>query len=291
MPTKTILDAVAQVPGVVGLASKNLTTGQEIRHNAEQIFFTASTLKVPLLVELYRQVDQGLIDVNQRIELDIPDRVPGGGVLKELSSGLRPTIHDLAMLMIIISDNMATDILFHLVGRDKLNNTLADLGLDQTHLPMTCRELIYSVCGMEVSQPLHTLELATDKLKQQEFDLNATALSENFSDISSPDNMCQLLEAIYDGDILSATSRDAVLDILKRQQLDNVIPSALPPGTIVAHKTGTLPSIRCDVGIIFSPVGPYTLALMAKQLNSADRLGTDASLAAVSRAIYDEFTS
>ena len=97
--------------------------------------------------------------------------------------------------------------------------------------------------------------------------------------------MCRLLELIYDGDILSPQSREAVLDILKRQQLSTVIPHALPAGTVVSHKTGSYRSVRCDVGIVFSPTGPYTVAIMAKQMAAGDRLSVDASLAAVSKAV------
>lgn len=286
--TSTIQDFAAQTGGIVGVAAKHLETGKYVSHNVDTVFFTASTLKVPLLVELYRQVDAGIIDVNQRTELTDALRVPGSGVLKELSSGLQPTIHDLAMLMIIISDNTATDILYNRVGGDEINNTMRQLGLTHTRIPMTCRELLYSIVGLEVENPAHTYQLASDYLKKQEFVLEADGFSEDKSDVSSPNDMCRLLELIYDGDILSPQSREAVLDILKRQQLNTVIPHALPPGTVVAHKTGSYHSVRCDVGIVFSPTGPYTVAIMAKQMTAGDRLGTDTGLAAVSKAVYDE---
>ena len=124
-----IEDFTAQTDGIVGVAAKHIETGERVSHNADTVFFTASTLKVPLLVELYRQVDAGLIDVNQRINLADALRVPGSGVLKELSSGFQPTVHDLAMLMIIISDNTATDILYNKVGGDNINDTMRQLGL------------------------------------------------------------------------------------------------------------------------------------------------------------------
>ena len=283
-----IQDFTAQTGGIVGVAAKHLETGKYVSHNADTVFFTASTLKVPLLVELYRQVDAGIIDVNQRTELTDALRVPGSGVLKELASRLQPTIHDLAMLMIIISDNTATDILYNRVGGDEINNTMRRLGLTHTCIPMTCRELLYSIVGLEVENPAHTYQLTSDYLKKQEFVLEADGFSEDKSDVSSPNDMCRLLELIYDGDILSPQSREAVLDILKRQQLNTVIPHALPPGTVIAHKTGSYHSVRCDAGIVFSPTGPYTVAIMVKQMTAGDRLGTDTGLAAVSKAVYDE---
>ena len=284
-----IQDFTTQTEGIVGVAAKHLETGVRVCHNADTVFFTASTLKVPLLVELYRQVDAGIIDVNQRVDLTDALRVPGSGVLKELSVGLQPTIHDLAMLMIIISDNSATDILYNWVGGDNINNTMRRLELNHTHIPMTCRELLYSITGLDAENPAHTYQLASDRLKKREFVAEGDGFSEEKSDVSSPNDMCRLLELIYDGDILSHQSREAVLDILKRQQLSTVIPHALPSGTVVAHKTGSYQSVRCDVGIVFSPTGPYTVAIMAKQIAAGDRLSIDAGLAAVSKAIYEGF--
>ena len=117
------------------------------------LFFTASTFKVPILVELYRQVDRGIVDPTARLELTDEVRSPGGGTLKELDSGLRLTIHDLAMLMIIVSDNTATDMLYNLVGRDSpQRHDAEDLGLERTSLPMTCKELLYSMYGVETGR-------------------------------------------------------------------------------------------------------------------------------------------
>lgn len=284
-----IESVITKVPAYVGVSAKHLETGRAIQHNADEIFFTASTFKVPLLVELYRQVDQGKVDMGQRIELTDDLRVTGSGVLKELSKGIQPTVHDLATLMIIISDNTATDMLYNLVGKDNLSNTLAELGLNKTRIPMTTRELLYNIVGLDTGNPMHTFQMASDKLYLNQLDLNADGFSEEQSDVSSPGDMSRLLEMVYRGEVLSASSREAFFDILKRQQLTNIIPSRLPPGTEAAHKTGSYHSVRCDVGIVYSPNGPYTVAIMAKQVQG-HRLEVDLSLADVSRAIYDEFS-
>ena len=92
---------------------------------------------------------------------------------------------------------------------------------------------------------------------------------------------------LYSGDLLSTPSRNGALDILKRQQLRTVIPHALPVGTDVAHKTGFYQGVRADVGIVYSPAGPYAVAIMAKDVTCPDRLVFDLSLAALSRAVYD----
>ena len=285
----SVMDAIEQTPGTVGVAAKHLETGDEVSHNADMVFFTASTLKVPLIVELYRQVDAGKIDLDQRIELTDELRVPGSGVFKELGAGLNPKIRDLAMLMIIISDNTATDILYNMVGRENLNNTMQELGLTKTRIPMRTRELLYDVVGLDVDNPTHTYRMASDKLFLQQWVSDADGFSEEKSDVSSPSDMSRLLEMIYRGEVVSASSREGILDIMKRQQLNTVIPHLLPTGTESAHKTGSYHSVRCDVGIVYAPNGPYTVAIMAKHMEG-DRMEGDLALARVSRSIYDAFS-
>lgn len=280
--------AISKAPGTVGVAAKHLRTGTEFRHNADELFFTASTFKVPLLVELYRQVDQGKIDLAERVELTNAVRVPGSGVLKNLGTGLQPTLHDLAMLMIIISDNSATDILYEKVGGENINNTMRELGLTKTRIPMTTRQLLYSIVGLDPQDPMHTYQMASDKLFIQQYVPDADGFSEEKSDVSSPGDMSLLLELLHEGDILSPSSREGALDILKRQQLNNVIPLKLPPSIESAHKTGSYRGVRCDVGIVYSPSGPYTVAIMAKGVSGLT-LEVDLALADISRSIYDGF--
>ena len=285
----TIEEAIAKAPGEVGVAAKHLESFEELHYRSDGIFLTASTFKVPILAELYRQVDEGIIDPLRHLELTDDLRAPGSGVLKEMSNGLNPTIRDLAVLMIIISDNTATDMLYHRVGRERLNRTMMELGLASTHLPMSCREMLYSMFGVETDDvPLGNSQV-TIRLARQEIMPAAAGFSEDLGDVSSPRDMVRLLEIIYAGEMHSAESREAIMDILSRQQLGTVIPAELPLGTKVAHKTGGVPSVRCDVGIVFSPTGPYAVAIMAK--NVTDKKTIDNRLAEVSRAVYDRFNS
>ena len=283
-------ESISRVPAIVGVSAKHLETGAEVRHDADGVFFTASTFKVPLLVELLCQVDQGKIDLARRVELTDDQRTPGSGVLKQLGAGLQPTVKDLAMLMIIISDNMATDILYKMVGRDNLSARLHTLGLSKTQIPMSTRELLYSLVGLDVDNPLHSYGMAADKLFLRQFVMDSDGFSEEKSDVSSPDDMCRLLEMVYRGEALSGPSREVFFDIMKRQQLNNVLPLKLPANTESAHKTGSYHGVRCDVGVVYAPNGPYSVAIMAKQV-TGEVLETDLALAAVSRAVYDELVA
>ena len=223
----SVESAAAEVPGVVGVSAKHLGSGAEIRLRDDVVYFAASTIKVPLLVELYRQVDAGEIDLERRVELSDQIRAPGSGVLKELATGLQPTVRDLALLMIIISDNTATDYLYHLVGPRRLDETMRRLGLSKTRIPMSTRVLLYSITGVDTDDIALGNKLAKERLSRQEIDAESDAVSEERSDVSSPADMSRLLELVQRGEVLSQTSREAVLDILKRQQLNSIIPCIL----------------------------------------------------------------
>ncbi len=287
----TLQKTIADAPGVVGVAALHLVTGQRIQHNADEAFFTASTFKVPILAEMYRQVDEGILDLSQRVELTDKLRVPGSGVLRELGNGLSPTLHDLAMLMIIVSDNLATDIVYHTVGKDSLNRTMQRLGLSKTKLPMSCRDLLFSLGGLPVSESMDDFWEVSNKVEQgyRGISLDCDALNEEKTDVSSPDDMVRLLELVHNGDLLSESSREGFLHILKRQKLNSIIPAYLPTGTITAHKTGGIYSVRCDVGIVWGATGPYAIAIMAKRIT--DKTDFDPRLARISRMVYDEMSA
>ena len=104
--------------GIVGMKVQDLDTGLTLTWNEHEVFPTASTLKIPLLYELYRQADAGEVDLTERVTLLHSDRVPGSGVYQHLDEGLQPTYRDLAELMITVSDNWATDIIYRKLGRE-----------------------------------------------------------------------------------------------------------------------------------------------------------------------------
>ena len=281
--------ALGQFPGVVGVAAKRLESGRELHHNADTLFFTASTFKVPLLAELYRQVEEASISLQERVELAEEQKLPGSGVLKEMAPGLQLTFQDLAMLMIIVSDNTATDIIYNRVGRDNLHKMLRSLGLVKTQIPMSCKDLIYNTVGMDPRDASIHWEEVQERLRKGDRVLDAEGFREETANVSTPAEMCHLLEMIQRRQVVSSAACDGMLDILKRQQHAEMLPRQLPPGTIVAHKTGGDYGILCDVGIVFAPNGPYVVAIMAKQ--ATDPVKVLPAIAALSRAIYDQFVN
>ena len=103
--------------------------GNDFGYNATEIFPTASTLKVPLIYVLYRLAGAGEIDLKERVTLSYANRVPGSGVLQHMDEGLQPTLRDLAELMIIVSDNWATDLLWNRLTKATVDATLAEIGM------------------------------------------------------------------------------------------------------------------------------------------------------------------
>jgi beta-lactamase class A len=231
------------------------------------MFPTASTLKVPLLYELYRQADAGKIDLTERVTLRHADRTPGSGILQHLDEGLQPTLRDLAELMIIVSDNWATDLLYDRIGKNEVAATLSELGLNQTFIPMTIREMFCALAERDPADPSVDYQFLHDYLEQHQSSPDNLAYSgDERNDVSSPADMVRLMVLIHRGHGLASESRDAMLKILKEQNFNSIIPGRLPQDAHieVAHKTGSLRGIKNDVGIVYSPTITYAIAFMSK---------------------------
>jgi beta-lactamase class A len=286
---------VRELEGILGLAIKHLETEDQVLFNADNIFPTASVFKIPVLIELYKQVGEEKLGLDDLIRITSYSKISGSGVLKELHSGLEATIHDLATLMIIVSDNTATDLLLDLVGMDNINQTLGEIGLTKTKVAMSTRDLIFDIAGLIDLEPEKKLiHVVKQQLQKREYNMAARSLGDEDNDVSTPFEMMLLLEKIFRNQILDQKACESMLDILKRCQYFNAIPLFLPEGkAIVAHKTGNLPGIRNDVGIIF-PLdqdnnSPFIISAFTRRLNKG--VEGDLAIARISKAAFDIFTS
>ena len=281
-------DHFAPLGGTVGVMVHDLGTGLELTYNHQEVFPTASTLKAPLLYALFRLAEEGQIDLKERVTLSHENRVPGSGVLQALDEGLQPTIRDLAELMIIVSDNWATDLVYERVGKEYLAATLRELGMHRTFIPLTIREMFCALADVDPADPQVDYAFLKEHLKNYRSSPDNLAYSsDERNDVSTPEDMVTYSLAVHEGVGLSEASREGVMKILKDQNFNTRIPARLPQdaGIETAHKTGSLRGIVNDIGLVYSPTINYAVAFMSK--GQEDTAETTDQIARASRWIWD----
>lgn len=272
--------------GIVGVAATQLSTGRHIGYREHELFPTASVVKLPLLVTFYEDAIAGRIDLAERVTYRAETKVAGSGVLQYLDDGLAPTLRDLSVLMMSVSDNTATDLLFDRMGKARIEATMERLGLANTRVPFDIREMLMELVDMDHSKPGGYEELR--RLLRLSSGSGGRSMIPDQADRTTPADMCRLLELIESRAILDADACTAIIELMKRIQSATRIPGLLPKGTVVAHKTGSYRRLRNDVGIVYAPNGPYVVALFAREL-ARDDIDDDGALARISLAIYEEF--
>jgi beta-lactamase class A len=249
------LEAVAAgLDGVMGYAILDPTSGDRIGRLDRAVFPTASTIKLAVVYELFRQVDEGKVRLDQTLPLDRAKAVGGSGVLFYLGTPAL-SIRDYATLMVIVSDNTATNVLIDVLGIDKIAARMSALGLSET------------------------------KLRRHMMDLSAARRGDE--NVSTPAEIVRLLEIIWKGEGLSAAGRDEALTLLKKPKISR-LRAGLPPAVDAADKPGELEGVRVDAGVVFARNRPYIVCAMTTYLkNDADgeRANED-----VSRAAYEYFS-
>ena len=290
----------ARLDGTMGVYIHHLARGETVALDADRPFQMASVFKVPLLAELMCQVAAGTRSLDDQITLADEMKAPGSGVLKELSAGTRLSVRDLATLMIIVSDNTATDILLALVGTDAVNARLAACGLTRTVVTMGCRGLLNDLVGLaDAPDTPETRRLAAERLRRRELDWNCRVYRDERANMTTPREMGRLLELIVrptlDGDpgaggAAAPVPREAcrlMLDVMRRQQVRDRLPLLLPPGVEMAHKTGSVTRVSNDAGVLYTAAGPCIVSVFTRDL--ADDLKGRLAIAQVGRVVYDAY--
>lgn len=228
--------------GTLGLCVRPLTEGAfaALEWNAFEPFPAASTIKIPILIAALKQVQEGLLELGKRYPLEDSDGVGGAGVLHELEPGLNPTLRDYLTLMIVVSDNTATNKVIEIVGADRVNALLE---------PYPHTELV----GKLQLPPQQQNE------RQRRGERNT----------SSPDDLARLMLELEGGRLLGPDLSALALSLLERQQFKDLVGRSLPrhsSGELavrVLSKSGELVGVRNDVAIVYGPL-PYAVALMMK---------------------------
>jgi len=233
MDKKRLEELLDGIPGKLTVYYKNLATGESMDHNGDVPMMAASVIKIPILIETFRQMREGMLKKDQLYVLKEGDKMPSCGCLNRMHEGMNLTVQDLYNLMIILSDNTATNILIKLLGgMGAINDSLAGMGY------RTCR----------VNRLL--------------FDAEASARGvENYV---SGTEIADMLEKMYRGELIDEASSQEMLEILKSQRLKNKIPFYFQGCVPIAHKTGEDDSITHDVGIILGRQ-PFVLCCLSNE--------------------------
>ncbi len=249
--TPTILQAIQAVPADVSVYYQNLNSRHCWSYQADQDMPAASVIKVAILICLLQQVQRGQLRLTQEIQVEFKHHVGGAGVLFELHDGITVTLEDLARLMIVVSDNVASNLLLDTLPAGALQEFFRQQRLAQTQLGRRF---------MENPRPGHD---------------NRT----------SAYDMGIMMAALCREELLDRAHTQLAFSILRRQQYREKIPQRLPPELSVAHKTGELDGVRHDIAIVEAVPHSYVLCLLTQKGGPA--WDVDQALAQLSLLIYE----
>jgi beta-lactamase class A len=287
------------VEGKVGVAAKHIETGEEIYVNGDTYFPMASVFKVPVFVEVMAQIMEGRFTLEDEISIQKTDQHLGSGYLSDLDApGIKLSIKNLINLMMMISDNSATDILLAKVGAENVNNRLRSYGLENITVDRSCQHLIMDAIGMDYEaykeHPLDEVIQGLEKERQDNPEAYEQAMN-NFSkvikDQSSPKAMNRLLEKIFRKEILDEASCEIIISVmLKCQTGGRRLKGDLPRNVKVAHKTGTIGGTVNNAGILYLPdnLGHVAITVFTKDMEWETRDVEDI-IAQISRFVFDYF--
>lgn len=225
--------------GVVGVSVRNLRTGESLSIRGAETFPTASLIKVAVLVALLDEVRKGSIRLDDPLTMIARDRVGGSGVLQHLHSGLGLTVEDAARLMIIISDNTATNLLLDKVPMRTVWAKMDSLGLPHTRI--------------HSKTFLRSTSVAMDS--SVKYGLGVT----------TPDEMVRLFTRLHEGRAVSPAMDSLALGMLRQNEDWNKLVRWLPDGATAAHKSGDVDQSRNDCGILYGPDAPVALCVMTRE--------------------------
>jgi beta-lactamase class A len=255
--------------GTFAVAFKDLKTGKEIKINDETVYHAASTMKTPVLIEVYKQAAEGKFSLSDSIELknEFKSIVDGSSYSLDSSDdsefdlykhiGEKRSIDNLIYQMIIVSSNFATNLVIQKVGAQNVTSTMRQLGANK----------IQVLRGVE----------------------DGKAFEKGLNNTTTAHDLLVIFEKIAKGKAVNAKASQAMINILLDQRFNEIIPALLPPGVKVAHKTGSITHVHHDSGIVMLPDGrKYVLVLLSKDWeNEKEAIQT---MANISSLIYKYVT-
>jgi beta-lactamase class A len=251
--TAEIEKVANSLDGVMGVAIKDLTTGEEILIYDQLTFPTGSSIKIPVLIELHKQASEAKYKLTDQRWVEKKAQIGGSGVIFNFGDHTSQlSLNDLAVLMIVLSDNTATNMLIDQVGMANVNRTMDELGLKQI------------------------------RLRRKMIDQAASARGDE--NTATPREAMMLMEKLYRGQVGNRQVSDDALKILKIRK-NSPVPRLLPAGVEIANKPGSIEGVACDWAVVYVPNRPYAIAVMTNYIGD----GADDAIAKVSKLAYDYF--
>jgi beta-lactamase class A len=260
-----VTSKLAEQPGDYAVAFKDLTTGETLLINEQEFFHAASTMKTPVMIEVYKQAAAGAFSLNDSFALkNVFKSIVDSSLFslnanddseKELYKhlGEKISLYDLVYNMIIKSSNLATNMVIELVNARNVTQTMHQLGAKKIQI----------LRGVEDSK----------------------AFDKGLNNLTTANDLMVIYEKMARGEIVDSASSQAMIRILLNQQFNEIIPAKLPKEVKVAHKTGNISHVLHDSGIVFLPNGKkYVLVILSKNLQNEEQ--AKKSMAEVSEMIY-----
>ena len=292
------ITAAAQAPvGKVGVAAIDLDTGATLAVNGDQRFPMASVVKVAIAAAWLDGVDRGLWSLTTMYPLDESMRVRSDGIADTLPHpGVALSGANLVELSLTVSDNTATDMLLKAVGGPAaVTRWLQSKNIRDQRVDRSIARLLIDVSGHTPDPALADgpalatfMPVEPWKRDDEKWPVNA-AFDTDPRDSTTPLAMAQLLARLHTGELLKAPTTRFLFEVLVRTSTGaKRVKAALPAGTYWAHKTGTLPGISNDVGVMTLPNG-HRVALAVLSYGEPDPAKRDARIAAIGRVVFDGF--
>jgi beta-lactamase class A len=240
---QSLSELLSSGKGMYGCSLYDLKTKESFAFQENESFYAASIIKVPIMAAVFAHAYEGKCRLKDKIQIHEEDFVPGDGILKHLSAGMEWTIYDLLVLMIIESDNTATNVLIDLVGIENI----------ASHMTRW---------GFRTSQLNHKLQISPDR-KPGEFN------------VITPNEINQFLIHLASGRVVSMNACDRIIKILKQQKMNDLLPCLLPneegaigmiPNWEAAHKTGYVSGVEHNVGLFYFPGHTYAISILSKNV-------------------------
>lgn len=258
--------------------ARHLESGREEARNADERVRAASTIKLPILAAVFDLAARGELSWDERLPLRREDIVSGSGVLREFTPGESFRLDDLVRLMIVVSDNTATNLILERIGGDRVNAFLDRLGLVRTR---TLRKIRGDGTQLKEATGWST---AGQREENRKYGIG----------VSTPREMARLMELLHAGKVVNPEASSAMLAILERQQYKDGIGRRLGPGAAVASKSGALDALRSDVALVTVKAGTFAMAITVDRMKQIDYSEDNAGsimIAEVARAIVNGLAS